>query len=303
MTLWSRLSHNRLFQKAKKPLEKVGKDNIGALTAIVAWNCLASLVPIMAGIIAISGLLLQGHSSTQHSVVVHLSRALAGILSPKDLNDIVRATLRHTGLLGLVGLVGVFWGGSNIGGAISTTFQAIFETSGRNFIKEKILDIVMIVVITVLMIVIIVGTTATAFINRLTSSFPLSGATSFIIGIVISVVAGFMLFTAIYIAFPNTQPRLKLRHVWQGAVIAAVLFQILTFIWPLYTHFTHFSRYGAILFPILLLVAWIYFFSTILMVGAEFVAIGAILEANREKVPIGPEPQETVPQHRVLRKI
>jgi uncharacterized BrkB/YihY/UPF0761 family membrane protein len=81
-----------------------------------------------------------------------------------------------------------------------------------------------------------------------------------------------------------------------------VLFEIITYMWPVYAHFAHFSRYGAVLFPILVLTAWIYFFSVILLIGAEVVAIGAIDQAKQEGQEVGPEPQGTVPQHKVLRK-
>jgi uncharacterized BrkB/YihY/UPF0761 family membrane protein len=49
------------------------------------------------------------------------------------------------------------------------------------------------------------------------------------------------------------------------------------------------------------LAAWIYLFSLILMFGAEVVAFSAILEANRDDRPIGPEPENFVPQHTVMR--
>lgn len=282
---------------------KISKDNLGVLAAIVAWNTLTSLVPIVIGLIAISGFILRGNPSMQHSVVKHLSSALKGVLSPADLNHMVQTTVNHPGFLGIIGLIGVLWGGSNIGGAISTVFQAIFETGGRNFIKEKLLDIGMIIVMTILMIVIVVGTTAGSIVNRLVSNFPLSGATTFFVGVAISTLAGFILFSAIYLAFPNVNPRLKFSNVWRGALVAAVLFEVLTFVWPLYAKFAHFNRYGAVLFPILVLTAWIYFFSVILIVGAEFVAIPALEEANRQREQIGPEPQGTTPQHKVLRKV
>jgi hypothetical protein len=60
--------------------------------------------------------------------------------------------------------------------------------------------------------------------------------------------------------------------------------------------------HGAVLFPILVLTAWIYFFFVIPLVGAEVVAIEAIEEAEQAEKPIGPEPEETVSKHRVLRE-
>ena len=284
-------------------VQKVLKDNVGVLATIVAWNALTSLVPIIVGLVAISGLILQGSPTTQQNVVSNLSRALKGVLTTSDLNQMVTTTTQHSGLLGIIAILGVLWGGSNIGGAISTAFQPVFEVAGRSFLREKLIDIGMIFVMAILMIVIVVGTTYSTLVRRFATGFPLSGASSFAIGVVIGLIAGFLLFFAIYAAFPNTDERLKLRHVWLGALVAAVLFEALSLVWPLYTHFSHFSRYGAILVPILLLTAWIYFFALILVIGAEVTAITALREANREHRSIGSEPQGYVPQHRYLRQV
>jgi len=289
-------------QAVKATFNKLRKDNVGFLATVIAWNALTSIAPIMVGLIAISGFILQGHHSVQESVVTHLSAALRGVLTPADLNDMVHTATHHSGLLGVIGILGILWGGSNIGGAISTAFQPVFEVGGRNFFREKLLDIAMIFVITILMVVIIIATTYAALIHRLVADFPLSSATSLALGIAVSVVAGFMLFGTIYLAFPNTNRRLEFRHVWPGAAVAAILFEALTLAWPIYAHFTHFSRYGAVLLPILLLTAWIYLFSIILTVGAEIVAIAAIRDSNRRHLAIGPEPQNIVPQHEVLRE-
>jgi membrane protein len=281
-------------------IKKLGKDNIGMLAAFVSWSVLTSLVPIVVGLVAISGIFMQSPSA-QQSVVNHLSQALQGALSTKEIQSVVRTSTQHAGLFGIIGFLGILWGGSNVGGSLSTAFQAIFEVNGRNFFKEKLLDVGMIFVFTALMIVILVGTTAGALLNKLFASFPLPGVTQFIIGTAISLIAAFLLFASIYLAFPNIQPHLRLNNVWRGALLSAVLFQILSYIWPIYANFSHFQRYGAVFFPILVLTAWIYFFSMITMFGAELVAVGAIREAQSQDESVGPSPQNNVPQHEVLR--
>jgi membrane protein len=286
----------------KRIFTKLTKDNLGTLGAIVSWSVLTSLVPIMVGLIAISGYALRNNPSAQQSVISHLSQALQGVVTPSALHKLVSATIQHTGLLGLVGLVGVLWGGSSVGGAISTVFQAIFEVKGRNFIVEKLIDIGMIFVFTALMLVIIVGTSAGAIIKRLFTSFALPGIVPFAIGTAISLIAAFLLFASIYIVFPHVETRFKLRNVWKGAVTAAILFQILSYIWPLYAHFAHFQKDGAILGSLVLLMAWVYFFAITMLLGAEVVAISALSQANAEDAAVGPHPEGAVPQHAVLRE-
>jgi YihY family inner membrane protein len=282
-------------------ITKLGKDNIGMLAAFVSWTILTSMVPIMVGVVAISSLFLRSPSA-QANVIAHLHSALQGSISTAEIRTIVHGSVQHAGLLGIIGFVGVLWGGSNVGGAFSTAFQAIFEVKGRNFIKEKLLDIGMIFVFTILMIVIVAANSIAAILNRAVSSFPIHGAAPFVIGTVIGLGASWLLFWAIYMVFPNIQTRFRVGNVWKGALLAAVLFQILSYIWPIYASFSHFSRYGAVLVPLLVLSAWIYFFSLITMLGAEVVAVSAIREANARNQSVGPQTNDSVPQHQVIRE-
>jgi membrane protein len=248
------------------------EDDIGRLATVVSWNILISLVPITVGLVAISGLALAGNPGAQQAVISHLSHALQGVLSPTELHNLVRATTQHAGLLGLIGLAGTLWGGANVGGAISGGFQRIFGVKDRSFANEKLIDIGMIFVFTLLSIVIILATTAVALIKQLFTSFALPGITTLVIGTAISVAAAFLLFASMYLVLPNVQPGLRLRNIWRGALAAAVLFQILSYIWPIYVHFAHFRSHGAILGAITLLMLWIYCLSLTMMLGAEVVA-------------------------------
>jgi len=285
----------------KTVLNKLSKDNIGSLAAIVSWNVLTSVVPILVGLLAISGFILRGNPSAQQSVITHLSSAMQGVLKPAEIKNLVAASTQHSGILGIIGFVGILWGGANVGGAISTVFQAVFEVKGRSFIIEKLIDVVMIFVLAIFMIIIIVGTTAGSVVQQLFSSFPLSGITTFIIGTAISLLAAFLLFASIYAVFPHVKERLKFANLWKGALTAAIIFEILTYIFPLYARFAHFGSHGAFLGAIALLAAWIYFFAITLLIGAEVVAFSAIREANAKGEEVGPAPDESVPGHTVLR--
>lgn len=280
-------------------LQKVGKDNIGMLAAFVSWTILTSIVPIMVGLIAITGLFLRD-PAVQASVVNHIRAATQGTFSEAEIMALVRLSTEHTGILGLIGFLGLLWGGSSAGGAISTAFQAIFETTGRNFIKEKLIDVGMIFVFTALMLVIVAGSAAGSLISALVKGVPVPGLVE-AIGLAVSFISAFILFMAIYVVFPNIDPPFKFGNVWKGSLVSAFLFTILSLIWPLYAHFQNFSKYGKLLSSVLLLTAWIYFFSMILMIGAEVVAFAAIQQAHDEGKEVGPQPQESVPQHEVLR--
>lgn len=281
-------------------VEKVGKDNIGMLAAFVSWSVLTSIIPIVVGLMAISSLFLRDPHA-QSVVISHLAQAMRGAFSKAELQQIVRTSTQHAGLLGLIGLLGTFWGASNIGGSLSTAFQAVFEVHGRPFIKEKLIDIGMLFVFTALMFVIIGGTLAGAILNQLFSGFPIPGVAQWIIGTVISLLSAFLLFCAIYLVFPHINPPFKFQNIWRGALLSAILFWLLSYMWPIYAHYAHFGRFGKLVTPILLLTAWIYLFAMITVIGAELVAFASIRDAQEHGRSVGPEPQENVPQHSVLR--
>ncbi|HEX6510512.1 MAG TPA: YihY/virulence factor BrkB family protein [Chloroflexota bacterium] len=281
-------------------IAKLRADNIGVLAGFVSWSILTSLVPIVVGVAALSGLLLQ-NPNLEDTVVDKLSAALQGVLSPHEIETIVQTATSRTGLLALIGFVGIFWGSANVGGAISTAFQSIFEVRGRPFVKQKLIDLGMLVILTATMLLVLGGSLASAFLNNLLGA-SLPEAVQFLIGTGISSTAAFALFASIYTVFPNIEAAYKVGNVWRGALPAAAMFQVVSYIWPIYVRLSHFSRYSAFLFSLLVLSTWIYFFAMILMVGAEVVAVSAIRKAQRQGEPVGPLPERTGPQHLVLRR-
>jgi membrane protein len=274
---------------------KIMKDNLGLLAPVVSWTLITSVVPITVGLVAISSLFLHSPSA-QASVIDHLAAALQGAFTRQEIQDTVHVAVRHNGLLGIIGFIGILWGGSAVGGAISTVFQPIFRVGGRPFVREKLIDVSMILLLTALLIVVVFSTTAIAYLDKLVAGrFP--PVTAVLIATGASLLAAYTLFASIYLVFPNVRQRFKLRHVWTGALVAAVLFQGLTCIFPIYTSLAHLQEYGAVLGAMLVLTAWIYLFSMILLIGAEIVAFSALRAARGEHERIGPAPDGTVPQH------
>jgi membrane protein len=257
--------------------QNVAKDNIGVLAGFVSWSVLTSLIPLTVGVVAIFSLFVQS-SSAQADLVQHLSQLFQGAVSTQEIDTAVKALSRHSGLLGILGVMGILWGASNIGGSFATAFRVIFATRPRPFIREKLLDIGMLFVFTGLMSVILFGTTASAFLDKVTAPLPFPAVMQVVIVTGISLASAFLLFSAIYSVFPNIQAGYKLKNVWLGALLAAILFQLVTTVWPLYVRLSHVSRFGSVVFSLIVLTAWIYSFSLILILGAEVIAATTMRE-------------------------
>jgi membrane protein len=276
----------------KRYVDKIRRDNLRFLVAAVAWNILISVAPIAIGMLAAANLIFRS-ASQRHVIVRQVSRALQGVMGPKYLEHLVNLTVQHAGLFAVFALAAVLWAAENIGFAVSQSFEAMFEVRPRNFWQEKLVHLAMLLVFVVLMFLIAAGTAALYHL-------PIPGALDPVLRTAFTLAAAFILFSVTYIVYPNTKKRFTLENVWRGGLLAAVLFQLLTFVWPLYE--AHFSKYGGLLFPLLVLTLWIYFFSLILLIGAEVVAILTIKDAEQHGEGDGPSPDGNVPQHDSLRR-
>jgi uncharacterized BrkB/YihY/UPF0761 family membrane protein len=84
-------------------------------------------------------------------------------------------------------------------------------------------------------------------------------------GIVGGLIAGYILFQAIYMIVPNQ--KISFRNSWPGAVVAAVLLELYLALFPLYVTYFLGSLAGAL--GLLILLIFFYYFAMILFLGAE----------------------------------
>lgn len=281
----------------KAYLEKIRKDNLRFLVAAVAWNLLMAAIPMTIGIIALSRLLLPGHSQ-KREVVKQLSRAFQGVLGPHYLDRVVTLSIQHSGWLLAFTLLAALWGAWNIGLALSDAFDAMFEVNERPFLQEKLIDLSMFFVLLALVYAIVSITSANGVISHTVRDAGLPHVLTLVVITALSLGCAFVLFAVLYMVYPNTRLSFRLQNVWHGALLAAILFQLLTYIWPLYE--AHFARYGGLLFPFLVLALWVYFFAVIALLGAEVVALTVLHEARQKGEEVGPAPDGSVPEHRTL---
>jgi YihY family inner membrane protein len=281
----------------KAYLKKIEKDNIRFLVAAVAWNILMSAIPMTIGMIALTQVVF-ADASQKREVVKQLSRAFQGVLAPHYLDHVVNVTVQHSGWLLALALVAALWGAWNVGFALSDAFDAMFEVNQRPFWQEKLIDLSMFFVLLGLMYVIVSLASAHGAISHAIRDASLPHVLIVPLTTLISLGCAFVLFTVLYMVYPNSKMTYRLRNVWHGSLLAAVLFQLLTYIWPLYE--AHFAKYGGLLFPILVLLLWVYFFCLILVVGAEVVALSVLHQARERGEEVGPAPDGSVPEHRTL---
>ena len=171
--------------------------------------------------------------------------------------DVVR---QHSGLLGVIGIVGLLWSGSSLFVSMEFALGRMVGARQRDFLRQRAMTLLMTIVFVVAIVATIFVNSALSVVNGVAVLGPIAG---------LLVWAAFM--AAVYRLVPNRTYRLK--EMWPGILLAATLMELLTLLWPLYTNLAHgFSTYGQTFALFFVLATWLYFL-------AQFILLGAV--ANR----------------------
>jgi membrane protein len=221
----------------------------------LAFNLFMSMFPLMLGLLAIVGFVLRNPDQ--------LAQVQAGLLSffPADAQEPLRKTLTQVrdraGLLGVIGILGLIWSGSSLFTGMEFALGQMFGAPQRSFVRQRLMALTMTGAFVVAIVVAVFANTALALVRSVPFAGPVVGAVVWVL---------FMI--AIYRFVPN-RTFSTLRQVWPGALLAGVLMEALTLLWPLYAALTHgFNTYGAAFTLFFLLATWLYFLSQLILLGA-----------------------------------
>ncbi len=274
-SVWQRLRRWFPVRVAARYLNRSGPN----LATLVAWNMLFSFFPIMVLAATLAGLVPHHGAGLGRG----LTQAIASALPGGNGTTVVRAlnAFHHqSGLLAIVGVVGLLWSGSSLFGAMDQAFAGLSETRSRDFIPQKLMSFGMIVLFSCLVLPVVLSSSLLAVLKSVPGiPSPLSsGPASLLIQICFAVVAGTILFSGIYFLVPKV--RRSARAVLPGALAAAILFEALSLLFPLYFKLAHgFSTYGTTFSLFFLILAYVFLLSQITVLG-----YAVILEDEPEAV-------------------
>lgn len=267
-------------------IRRYGEDRADLLAAAVAFNALSSMFPIILGVLAIVGLILRSPDAQARAQALVLSTVPAE--GAASVVQAISGASQNAGLFGLLSLVGLLWGGSNLFGALETAFDLVYQVPPRSFVRQKLMAVGMMLLFALLVVAELVATIVAQLVGRLAQSLPMVGpgvAPAVVVaGGAISLLAAFALCFAIYYVVPNV--RLAASQVLPGTLFASLALVLLTQVFPLYAlYLGNFNRYGAIFGLFFLLMAWAYLVAQALMVGAELNALFRPAASEKRKEP------------------
>jgi len=191
-------------------------------------------------------------------------------------------------------------------------FSIIYRTKDRDFVRQKLMSIAMIVIFAILTPLSFVASSISGSYQQIAKGMgdvPGVGLLFSLGGFLIGAAFGFVLFLLIYVIVPNVQ--IGWAHAWRGALVAGVLFEAASLTFPFYaTHFAGKSQFGAVAGLLAILTLWFWVVSLILILGAEvnsYFALGQ--RADREDVAsplvqrrvtedVGPESEKVLTGHK-----
>lgn len=244
---------------------------------MIAWQLLFSLFPIILGMLGLFGLFMRD-PDRQHALAAGIADTFPDQFA--DLLAFIEQTREASGLLGLVSLVGLAWGGYWLFTSMEFVFNRFYGVANRNLLGQAWMALVMTSVYAVLMTVSVIASEIPPLLIAFAEQLPLEVPwTLLVTGKVVSFLSATLMFTAVYTVVPNC--RLTPLNVWPGAVLAGALLILLNQLFPLY--FWIFSSSYAVYQALglsLLLMSWFYFLALILVVGA---ALNAFLRGHGDR--------------------
>ncbi len=266
-----------LIKRVKAFWAKFSNDWCMNLAGLLAYNFLTAIFPLLLGILALAAFV--APASVMQQLAGKMNSALpSGFSGGSGINfsTILQNFRRASGITLIVSLVGLLWTGSNLFGVMENCFSIVFRTKTRSFITQKLMAVAMIIIFAILAPLSVVASSITGSVSGLTRAFgnvPGLGLVFGIGGYLIGVLFAFVLFFVIYIVVPNMP--INPRDAWRGALVAAVLFEIVNLVFPLYVRSQH-SQFGQFALLLAILTFWFWVISLILLLGAEMNSFAAL---------------------------
>jgi membrane protein len=283
----------------KEAVQEFLTDNCTHLAAAISYYMLLSLFPL--ALAAISILSLVSRSPNAEARVVD---AITAVLPLS--RDLVLAAIADfspgVGAAGAIATIGLIWAGMAVFNAIRKSLNTAWGIkTPRPFLRERLIELVMMLGFAAFLFVSVGVTTAftiirDASIHVFGERFLNGGFVWQAVVIAASTVLAFVGFLFLYKFVPNT--KVRWRHVWVGAIIAAVLFEITKniFVWFVGEFATYNLVYGSI-GTLIALMSWTYISAVIMLFCAKVISIYTGMKSSLlEDAPIVPSSIDKSPR-------
>ncbi|HUV52232.1 MAG TPA: YihY/virulence factor BrkB family protein [Dehalococcoidia bacterium] len=259
----------------KQAVHEFLTDNCTHLAAAISYYLLLSLFPLLLAAITILSFV-----SRDPNIEAKVTQTIAEIVPVSG--DFISATIKEVslgvGAAGAIATIGLIWTGMAVFNAIRKSLNTAWGIkTPRSFMRERLIELLMMVGFGALLLVSIGVTTAFKIVRG--ANISIFGQQLADVGfiwqaliVLASTIIAFIAFLFLYKFIPNTNARW--RYVWLGALVAAILFEIVKdiFVWFV-GHFATYNLVYGTTGTIIALMSWSYISAVIMLFCAKLISI------------------------------
>lgn len=271
----------------KETGQEFQSDEAGQLGAALAYYAMFSIFPLLLLLLAALGFVLRYWDraiDVQSQVLSVASQSFSPQLG-EALDKTLGVVRDKAGTATGIGLVTLLLGASGVFQQLDASFNKIWKAPPRpksagivstitRTLREKLFSFGMVLSVGFLLLVSLALTGVTQVLLQGIADLPFVGeAVGFLGGLAITLALNTLIFALLFKYLPDVPVRWG--DVWVGALVTALIWEVAKRLLALYIGGSSYaSAYGAV-GTVLVLMAWIYFSSQILFLGAEFTKVFA----------------------------
>jgi membrane protein len=283
-------THAMRFKRLKKILKNFGllwqalrkfnDDNGFFLSSGITFNILINLIPFILLLLALVGTYLYNDQEVLNHIRAYF-RDVAPTLDPKIIGSLMDL-IESRQIVGILGFVGLLWFSTWVFGSLRIALNIVFRVEkSRGMLRGIAVDLLMILLVGVLLLVSMILSPLVIWLQGYQGQIPMAiGPTiQWILKYLLPFFLTFCMFSLIYKIIPNK--RVHIKSALQAALFASLLWELAKHLFAWYVvHLAEYSIFYGSLSTLVIFVLWVYYSSTILVVGGEF---AYFLEEDRQR--------------------
>jgi len=265
----------------KRTFKDFRDDHCTQLAAGISYYVLFSVFPLAFFLAGVSGLVLRNDA-----VRADLLDSIVGALplseaeARADIEQVLVGLGSGFSIAAAVGLGGLLWSASGMMGALRFALNQVWDTDySRPFLIAKAMDLLMVLGVGALLGASIAATVLMQVARRVSDELsswlgPLGSGATFgveLVAVFVPLLLSLVTFLLVFTVVPSVRTRIA--HVWPGALLAAVLFELVKNGFAIYLR--SFGNYDAVYGSLGAAIAFLFFVylsASVLLLGAEMAA-------------------------------
>jgi membrane protein len=276
-------------------------DDAGQLGAALSYYATFSIFPLLLLLLASLGFVLDYWPvaiDAQAEILAVISQNFSPQLST-TVEQILGVLKNQAGAATGIGLVVLLLGASGVFQQLDTSFNKIWKVPQKphapgivatviSVLHDKLFSFGMVLAVGFLMLISLTLTGLSQALLGVLNDLPVVGGFfGYALGLLITLLLSTLIFALLFRYLPDA--KVRWRDVWLGALLTAIIWEIAKRLLGIYIgQSSYASAYGAV-GTVLVLMAWVYFSSQVLFLGAEFTEVYSRRHGSRAPIP-EPEP-------------